>query len=160
MNETEFKNLMEQSWRRRLTAREEILLFNYLSGNADARTQWEEESGLSQLLGKLAETPVSSNFTARVLQAVERDTAPTRREKFFRRPRFNWFPRIAIASAFVLATIFSIQQYRSAQRTEMARDIAAVSHAATMPSEWLQDFDAINHLSQPPVDDELLAALK
>ena len=160
MNEIEFKNLIEQSWRRKLTPREGILLSDYLSSNAEARTQWEEEAGLSQLLGKLAETPVSTNFTARVLQAVERDATPAQREGFFQRPKFNWLPRIAMASAFVFAAIFSVQQYRSGQRTEMARDVAAVSQAANMPPQWLQDFDAINHLSQPPVDDELLAALK
>ncbi len=160
MNEIEFTNLIEQSWRRKLTEREEILLSDHLSSNPEARTQWEEESGLSQLLGKLPKTPVSTNFTAGVLQVVERETALAQRERFFHRPKFNWLPRIAIASAFVGGVIFSVHQYRSVQRKEIARDIAAVSQAATLPPEWLQDFEAINHLSQPPVDDELLAALK
>jgi hypothetical protein len=75
--------------------------------------------------------------------------------------RFNWVPRVAIASVLVGAGIISVQQIREAsKREQIARDVAAVSSAATLPPQWLQDFDAINVLSQPSVDEELLAALQ
>jgi len=41
----------------------------------------------------------------------------------------------------------------------LARDVATISQAV-VPQEWLQDFEAINRLSHPSVDEELLAALR
>ena len=162
MNEMEFKELREASWRRRLTAGEEDALHAYLAGRVEKRMQWEDELSLTELLGKLPEASVSTNFTTRVLQAVERDVASERRRDrgIFDRLKLNWLPRIAVASVFICAAVFSVIQYRANQRAEIAHDIAAVSQAATVPQEWLQDFEAINRLSQPRVDDVLLAALQ
>ena len=160
MNEIEFEKLREASWRRKLTAQEEAALRVYLAIHPAARSQWEEESSLNDFLGKLADAPVSSNFTSRVVQAVEHEThASTSRHGVFNSIKFSW-PRIAIASVLICAAVFSLNQYRALKRTEIAHDIVTMSQAATMPQEWLQDFDAINHLSRPPVDDELLAALQ
>lgn len=167
MNEIEFQKLMEESWRRKLAPPEEAALKTYLATHFDARALWEEESGLNQSLAKLPDIPVSTNFTSRVLQAVERDLAHAARSEGGIVPwlKLNWLPRVAIVSLFAYAGFISVQQYSTAKRTEMARteiarDVAAVSSAAAFPQEWLRDFDAINRLSQPPVDDELLAALQ
>jgi anti-sigma factor RsiW len=161
MSEIEFEKLREASWRRKLTAQEEAALNRYLATHAEARTQWEEESGLNELFGKLPTAPVSTNFTARVLQTVEREAVSARRERgIFRWIRFNWLPRIAFASLLLCGGIVSVHQIRVAQRTQIARDIATVSSAATVPQQWLEDFEAIDHLSQPPIDNELLAALE
>ena len=161
MNEIEFQKLKEASWRRKLTAQEKTALNHHFGAHSEARTQWEEEAGLSELLGKLPDAPVSTNFTTRVLQEVQRDAGQNRthRHGFFHWLRFNWLPRIAIASLVVSGGFFSIQQY---QRTQIAHDVATVSSAAAaaLPQQWLEDFDAINRLSQPPVDNELLAALQ
>ena len=160
MNEIEFEKLREASWRRKLTAREEAALRTYLAMHAAARPRWEEEASLNEFLGKLPDAPVSNNFTSRVLQAVERENSPgASRHGVFDWIRFSW-PRIAVASALIGAAVFSVNQYRAVKRTEIARDIVTMSQAATVPQEWLQDFDAINRLSRPPVDDALLAALQ
>lgn len=156
MNEAEFQKLKEASWRRKLTAEEQAALDNHL----EERFSWEEEAALNQLIGKLPDAPVSTNFTARVLQAVERESAtvPRARERglvhWF---RMNWLPRIAIPAFLIFGGIISVQQYK---RTQIANDVAVVSSAATVPPQWLEDFDAISRLSQPPVDHELLAALE
>ena len=161
MNEIEFEKLRETSWRRNLTADEAAAVRSYLAMNPAARAGWEEESSLNEFLGQVPDVPVSSNFTARVLQAVEGEisrSAP--------RPRgvFGWvklrWPRIAAASAMAFVIAFSAFQYRELKREQMARDIVAMSQAAKVPQEWLQDFEVINRLSQPPVDEELLAALQ
>ena len=161
MNEIEFEKLKEASWRRKLTAQEEAALNNHFARHAEARTQWEEESGLSELLDKLPDAPVSTNFTARVLQEVQREAGPRfgREHGILRWPRFNWLPKIAVASLIVCGGFVSLQQYK---RTKIAHDLVAVSSAATatLPQQWLEDFDAISRLSQPPVDNELLAALQ
>lgn len=162
MSENEFQNLIEASWRRALTAQEEAALKEYLAVHSEARMILDEELALSCVVRALPDVPVSTNFTSRVLQAVERDTMPSARatQGVISWLKRNWIPRIAIASLFVCAGFVSVQEYRTSKRTEIARDIAAVSGAATFPQEWLQDFDAINRLSQPPVDNELLAALE
>jgi hypothetical protein len=159
MNDAEFQKLKEISWRRKLTEQEEATLNSYFAEHFDERVRWEEESGLNRLLGKLPDVPVSTNFTAQVLQAVERDTALITRPEhgLLRWIKFNWLPRIAIAALLGCGGFISFQQYN---RTQVARDVAAVSSAATVPPQWLQDFDAISRLSQPPVDNELLAALE
>jgi hypothetical protein len=54
-------------------------------------------------------------------------------------------------------------EYRRHARLELARSLAAVSHEAVVPSpDILNDFDAINRLSQVPpmVDNDLLVALE
>jgi anti-sigma factor RsiW len=162
MSEIEFEKLREASWRRKLTTQEEAALNRYLATHAEARTQWEEESGLNELFGKLPTAPISTNFTARVLQEVQRDAERNSQRKhgIFHWIRFNWLPRIAFASLLLCGGIVSVHQIRVAQRTQIARDIATVSSAATVPQQWLEDFEAIDHLSQPPIDNELLAALE
>ena len=159
MNDAEFEKLKEASWRRKLTAQEKIALNEHLATHFDERIQWNEESSLNQLLGKLPDAPVSTNFTARVLQAVERDSSSaSRRERgLFHWLKFNWLPRIAVVTLLVCGGFVTVQQHK---RTQIAQDVAAVSNAAILPPQWLQDFDAINGLSQPPVDNELLAALQ
>ena len=62
-----------------------------------------------------------------------------------------------MAALLVSVGLISFQQYK---RTQVAEDVKAVSTVAMVPSTWLEDFDAINRLSPPPVDTELLAALE
>lgn len=160
MNEIEFEKLRQAGWRRKLTAQEKAVLRAYLSLHAAVRADWEEESGLNEFLAKLPDAPVSSNFTSRVLQAVERETSASAPHRgVFHWIKFSW-PRVAVASALLGVAFFSVSQYRAVKRTQIARDIVTMSQAATVPQEWLQDFDAINRLSRPPVDDALLAALQ
>ncbi|MEO7299196.1 MAG: hypothetical protein ABI042_11550 [Verrucomicrobiota bacterium] len=156
MNDLEFKQLVEESWRRSLTMEEESTLAVYLAGRDAALFQWEEEMAVNRLLSQLADAPVSTNFTARVLHAVQKQEVPA---TFFRWFPSNWLPRIGIIGALVGAALLSIGQYRASQRAQVAHDIAAVSRSV-VPQEWLQDFEAINRLSQPPVDEKLLAALR
>lgn len=161
MNEIEFENLRADSWQRKLTPAEENAVREYLSFHPEARTLWEEETRLTDLMGRIPDVPVSSNFTARTIQAAAREGRFARQ----RPPRAMewlkaWWPRLAISAVVASAAVFSVVQYRSVQRVEMARDLATMSQAGSVPQEWLQDFEAINRLSHPPVDEELLAALQ
>jgi hypothetical protein len=159
MNKAEFEKLKEASWRRKLTDEEQTALNGYLAAHFEERALWPEESGLNQMLAGLPDAPVSTNFTARVLQAVERDatSASRRSHGIFHWLKLNWVPRIAVMIVLVCGGFVSLQRYH---RVQIAHDVAAVSSVATVPPQWLQDFDAINRLSQPPVDNELLAALQ
>lgn len=159
MNEGEFQKLIETSWRRRLTDAELAALNDHLGERFEDKARWEEETVLNQMLGNLPDAPVSTNFTSRVLQAIDRETDRTisGTSRIWEWVRFNWIPRAALVIFLLAGGAFSVQQHRRAQ---VARDVAAVSSAAKVPPQWLQDFDAINRLNPPPVDNELLAALQ
>jgi hypothetical protein len=162
MSEKEFEELMETRWRRELTSQERAALQIYFSTHPHAQVAWNQESGLSHLLEKLPDVPLSTNFTSLVMQAVEREGMKTKQSAspVLHWLKFNWLSRAAVAGLIVCASLFSVQQYRAAKRTEIAQNVVAISTAATVPQEWLQNFDAINRLGQPPVDNELLAALQ
>src|SRR5436305_71214 len=74
-NDPIFERFREISWQRALTDRERAELEAWLNGRPEFRAEWEAELALSVSLAKLPEPAVPSNFTARVLQAVERENA-------------------------------------------------------------------------------------
>ena len=120
------------------------------------------DARLDALLRRLPDKPVASNFTARVLQGVEREN--TLRMEISPRPFFRrglyWLPRLAVASVALTLGIFSYQHQAHNRRVQLARSVAVVSQVASLPSaDELRDFDAIRRLSQP-ADKELLALLR
>jgi hypothetical protein len=117
---------------------------------------------LRELLSRLPDVPMPSNFTARVLQAV--DLEESRRS---RRWNFNWnwhmlLPRIAVASAVLVFAGLTFHHYEiNAQRTALARNVALLAEAQPLPSvDALKNFDAIQRMSQPHADEDLLALLQ
>ena len=161
-----YNQLRELSWRRKFTATEAAELQAWLAAHPEALADWEAEAGLNEGLGRLADAPVASNFTARVLQAVERDAAAElgrqgRKWQVWR--RWRWLPKAAFAAVVLSAGLVSYQQVaKAARRVEYARSVAVVSEVASLPGpDVLKDFDAIRVLNPtPPADEELLAALK
>src|SRR5207244_6508374 len=71
MNDPVYDPLSEVSWRRKLTTSEELQLRAWLAAHPEAQADWEDEARLNEMLGLLPDAPVASNFTNRVLQAVE-----------------------------------------------------------------------------------------
>ena len=160
-NELHFQ-LRESSWRRKLTETEQAELRAYLAANPDARVDWEMESALNAALTQLPDASVPSNFTARVLQAVEREEA---------RPRgwswcWNWHtlvPRVAFAAVVITFTGLAFHHHEIySQRAALARSVAFVTGGQPVPSpEALENFDAIRRMSQPQhADDELLTLMQ
>src|SRR5437868_14920929 len=104
MNDPVYKQLRELSWRRKLTEAEEAELHKYFAEHPEAMEDWELEGELNHLLEHLPEAPaVSSNFTARVLQAVELEMAAQDREHSRKNPTGwrsvwgKWLPKLAAA---------------------------------------------------------------
>jgi len=103
-NDPIYNHLRELSWRRKLTSAEEAELRTWLATHPEAQTDWQAEAGLNAGLGRLRDAPVPSNFTARVLQAVEREAVAE-----LRRPQGNWLtwlwlrwlPKAAFAAVVV-----------------------------------------------------------
>ena len=120
-----------------------------------------EPQELRELLSRLPDAPVSSNFTARVMQAVELEERQAAR-------RWNWhwswrslMPRVAVTSVALVMAGLVVQQHEvNAHRTQLAEDVAHVTTAQPLPSvDALQNFDAIQRMSQPAHADEGLLAL-
>jgi anti-sigma factor RsiW len=164
-NAPTYERLCQLSWRRDLSAAEAAELRAWLAVHPEAQADWEAEAALNEALGQLPDAEVPSNFTARVLQALERENAAELRHpgrKWHFRFRWNWLPRVAVAAVVVGAGLFSYEQgSRAVRRVEYAQSVAAVSGVASLPSpEVLQDFDAIRVSNPTKADEELLAALK
>jgi anti-sigma factor RsiW len=159
-----FNKLRETSWRRKLTPAEESELRAWLAANPTARDDWEADTALTRVLDRLPDAPVPSNFTARVLQAVELENAAAQRTAPSR-GRWLWhslIPKTAFAALIVGVGFFSYHEARAMRRVQLARSVATVSGVASLPGpEVLKDFDAIQRLNAaPPPDTELLALLK
>jgi hypothetical protein len=151
-------SLRELAWRRKLTAAERA----GLGAQPEVQADLEIESRLSEALARLPDAPMPSNFTARVLQAVELESTA--------RPRaINWFwtwrvlvPRVAVAVVVVAFAGLEIHRYElNAHRTALARNVVLVAEAQSLPSiDALKNFNAIRRMSQPRADDELLVLLQ
>jgi anti-sigma factor RsiW len=160
------ERLRETLWHRPLTDAETTELRAWLATHPDAPADWAAEQQLSRALHRLANAPVSSNFTARVLQAVERDTSAAHRpvppawRGWWR--ALGWVPKLATACVVLGLSVLSLHQYQAANRERMAQSVAVLTEAGPLPSpEVLQDFDTISRLAQtPPADEELLALLQ
>lgn len=164
-NDPIYNHLRELGWRRKLTGAEEAQLRAWLAARPEAQADWDTEAGLNAALGRLPDMPVPSNFTARVLQAAEREAAAEgcrgeRKWQFWRRLR--WLPKVAFAAIVLGTGLVSYHQIQAARFAEYAHSVAAVSDVASLPSpEILKDFDAIRVSNPTPLPDEqLLAALQ
>ena len=159
MNEAAYEKLKETAWQRNLTRAEQAELQSILAAHPESQADWVEESLLNRALGQLPDAPVSSNFTARVVQGIETEFRRTHRP---RRRWMLWLPRFALATFALCVGFFSLYEYRLGVRRAMAQSVATVSNAAAVPRiEWLKNFETINRLNQvAPVDEDLLAMLK
>ena len=170
MNDAAFNQLLDTALRRKLSAEEEAQMQACLARDPQAKAVWEEEMALSQLLNGLPDAPLPSNFTAQVLQAVER--GPQRRRHA--RKLFRWFglrrpaQQCAAACLVVVLAALGYWQYASVRRERIALALHRLAPhfdtpstaVALPPDELWNNFDAINRLPQTQTDEELLAVLK
>lgn len=160
MNDPLYERLRETGWRRPLTPSEEAELSGWLAAHPEAQADWEAEQALNEVMERLPEAPVSSNFTARVLQTVERESSATRK---LRPSRWTWrwlAPRAALAALAICLGLFTYDRDQAARRADLARKVAVVSGVAAIQNpEVLQDFETIRRLGQTPKPDEELLAL-
>src|SRR2546423_204244 len=91
--------------RKKLTEAEEAELRVWLASHPDARPDLEADTALTRALRNLPDVALSSNFTARVLQAVEREEAAKSREARGGWRAWlhlhRWPPRAAVACVLV-----------------------------------------------------------
>jgi len=165
MNESDYMKLREEAWRRPLTADEKSRLQSYWLVHAESQHDWEEEAALTQLLARAPDAPLSSNFTARVIQAIELEQLRAQRKGSFALQRLrSWLPRLAITGLVVGLGAFGYQEYRQHELQQKTRylDTLAVAAATFPDAKMWDDFDAIVSLApsiSPAKNEVLWAAL-
>ena len=160
MNQSEFDNLLQTAIERDLTDGELAKLERWLAANPADQAEWE---ALDHLLATLPDTPVATNFTARVLDEVRRaETAhPALGQAWWQRLLAPQFRLVQIAAAATLAMVIGGVGYQSHLNQSRAEMAAAVASIAEFPPGFLADFEAIGAVAQADaIDEELWAALK
>ena len=173
MRDSEDSKSVEANRRRQSAGGEEGRSSAPLADGIGSREEREFDQRLNELLRRLPEAPISSNFTARVLRQAEQ-VARARKQHPWRvrwesledgLRSLGWASRLATGAAVVALVLLCSIHFRAAAREEMARSVVAVSNVAALPSwEVLVNFEAIQRLPEVPearaVDVELLAALR
>ena len=154
--------MRELAWRRDLTDAEKAELRRWLALHPDNQEDWENEAQLSGLLDRLPDVPVPSNFTARVLQAVDREASASAEPTL---PHGGWWWRIFVPRAAAIALILGVgllafQQHQLAQRKKVAQSLMVVASVEPFSNPAvLEDFDAIRRLTPATAPDKELLAL-
>jgi anti-sigma factor RsiW len=148
------------AWRRKLAPAEEARLQEWLAAHPEDAADWEAETTLNGSLARLPDASVPSNFTALVLQEVQRQRRPGSTRPWWL--RLAWLPRVAFVGVVVGLGVFTYHQVQESERREFVRSVSVLSQVASVPSpEILKDFEAINVLDRtPPADEELLKLLQ
>jgi hypothetical protein len=143
----------ESLWRRKLSETERAAL----------RTQPELalEAQLTDALARLPAAAAPSNFTARVLDAIELEEKAGARG----RQTWNWrllFPRLAVATAVLIFIGIGVQRHETrVQHQRLAKNLATLASAQPPSVDALENLDAIQRMSQTGhADGELLAVLQ
>lgn len=174
MNQSEYDQLKEKSWRGKLTAAEQAELRVWLAERPELAEDWQLEANLTEAIQRLPDAPVPSNFTARVLRAVEQEGAARSRPRV---PTWKWFlhslvPKSAVAAVVLGVALFTYhehitserqkQQAELERRAELVQGVKVVAGVPSLPSpEILTNFDTIRQMGTTPgPDPELLALLK
>ncbi|SRR5882724_8006778 len=163
-NDPLLNQLRERSWRRELNTDEEAALRGWLAKHPEAQADWESEVALNEALRRLPDAPLSSNFTARVLQAVQLDQAAesrrSRRVRFVLWRRLVW--RFGLAGVIGAAGFFAVEHFRLAHlRAQVRQSIVAVSAVSSLPNaDILENFEAIRLSAAPAADEKLLSLLQ
>lgn len=165
-NDPSHDRFREMLWKRQRTDVEEAELRAWLATHPDSRPDADSEEQLSAILDRLPDAPVSSNFTARVLDAVARETRaqPPARPAAW---SLDWLwrsllPRVAVVVAVTSIGFYAWHRHGVAQRAEIAQSLMAVSEIESLPSAaFLEDFETIRRIGRAPaVDEELLALMQ
>ena len=151
--ENNHSNPGEPLWRKILSNSERAAL--------NAQPELEMEARLTLALTRLPAASAPSNFTARVLDAIELEEKAVARAH----QGWNWsllFPRLAVATAVLIFFGISVQHYETnVQHRVLVKNLATLASAQPPSVDALENLDAIQRMSQSArADGELLAALQ
>jgi len=151
--------------RHKLTLDERAQIEAWLVAHPEQRFQLEDDISLNELLHRLSDKPVSTNFTTQVMLAIERESNPvSKRFMLFNRWfSFRWMPRIAVVLLALSLGTLGYLRHQNTQRVEFAHNVAKVAHVTQeLTVDVLQNFDAIQRLGPTTMklDEDLFAALR
>jgi anti-sigma-K factor RskA len=117
------------------------------------------QNELRELLSRLPDAPVASNFTARVMQQVDLEESRRSRKWNFISNWRAFLPRAAVATVAIVFAGLTLQNHEAGERrAQVAQSVALVAETPMPSVDALKNFDAIQRMSQPAhADDELLA---
>ncbi len=120
----------------------------------------EFQNELNEMLSRLPDAPVASNFTARVMQQINLEESRQARKWNF---IFKWqrfLPRAAVATVAIIFAGLTLQQHeQNVHRVAFDQNVALVAQTPMPSVDALKNFDAIQRMSQPAHADEELLAL-
>jgi hypothetical protein len=172
MNDSATQRIRELLWRRHLTETEAAELQGLLVAHPEARAEYEAEQALSEVLEHLPEAPaVSSNFTALVVRAVEREAQIRTRPEVRWWSLHRWLPRIAVASVVLGLSVAAWHHHDAEMKArvtmahvKMARDVEQLGAALVVSApELTENFDSMRRLSDSTpgkADKELLTLMQ
>jgi len=139
MNREDTGEFWKTGLHRKITVGEELEWELRLTDRPEAMVKFEDEVNLNRALRQLPDAPVSSNFTALVMQAIEREHRHRSHsmsfEEWRHRVSLHWVRKLAFASMLVLLGFLSYQQYQISARRELADSIVQISEM--LPSEGM-----------------------
>lgn len=139
-----YQKLREISWRRSLTAAEQAELQAWLVAHPDQQAEVEADLAINAALAEIADAPIPSNFTARVMQAIDADQAQSNRSKPNAKPAWwqAWLPRLAVACVVLGGGALIWQQHITQQKslTHVAREVAS--------AKLLSDPNVLTHFDE------------
>lgn len=156
-----YQRLKEIGWRRALTDAEQAELRAWLAAHPEAAAEIEQEAALNAALAKSPNAPISSNFTARVMAAIEQDEAAQRHATA--RPKGDWWrvfiPRFALATLVVTGAL-GYRHNVATQRLELTNAAKQIADSRELSDiAVIEDFETIRSLipAEVTVDENLLA---
>jgi hypothetical protein len=163
MNKQSEHDMREIAWRRDLSQAEKAKL-------APLPVEEQLDSALGKAIRSLPEIPVASNFTARVLQAIEQEvkSKPTRRSDWlgWLSGRRAWLPRLAAVGLVCVLALGGWNHHRAAERAKLADSIRQMAGLANAPAptapanlEVWENFETIRRLGTTAGDEELLGVV-
>jgi anti-sigma factor RsiW len=156
------QKLRETAWRRPLTEVEQRELQAWLAAHPELQAEAELDAALDAALEHRPPPQAASNFTARVLQAIETDVATKRTPV---RHRANWWqvfiPRFAVATLLIGGGALWYRHHDATRQEELAAAARQLATARTLSHPAvIEDFEVIRGLSPAmAVADEGLLAL-
>jgi anti-sigma factor RsiW len=156
------QKIRDIAWRRRLTPAEQAELQAWLVTHPEAQAEVELDAVLDAALASRATPSVSSNFTARVMQAIEAETKREIRPAVQAKPWWHRLvPRVAVAALIIAICGLVYRQNLIAKQNELARAAKEIAVAQALSSATvIQDFEVIRSLTPATmVADENLLAL-
>ncbi len=173
MNTEAYEQLMATAMQRELTPAEHQVLSRLFHERPGLEEQWSIDLNLSRAIRNVPAPTVSSNFTSRVLQTVQREQNQRRFSSpgvLLRLRRLSRSWQVGFASAVVLGCLVAQWQYRVRTANEMAQNLASLPTEVWSTASLWKDFESIRTLelanslarddSKTYSDRELFAALQ